>query len=131
MEEALKTLLLATSAISAIVSDRLTWLVRQQASALPALVLNVVSNVPEYSDEGEAGISQARVQVDCWGSTYASARALARAVKDRLSGTAETVAGVEFSAAWVELEQDLYETAAAGAPLYRVSLDFMITHNAD
>lgn len=130
MEEALATLLLGTSAIASLIGNRLTWLVRVQNSPLPSLVLNVISNVPEYSDEGDAGLKQARVQIDCWALTYASAKALARAVKARLSGMRETASGVEFSAAWVDLEQDLFDTGAAGQSLYRVSLDILITHDS-
>jgi len=55
---------------------------------------------------------------------------LARAVKARLSAISETASGVEFSAAWVDLEQDLFDVGAAGQPLYRVSLDIQITHNS-
>jgi len=130
MEEAITAALLADPGLAALAADRVTWGLRQQGSALPAVVLMRVDGAPVYCDDGETGLFSGRLQVDCWGATYASAKTLARAVKALLSGARFTQGGVEFQAVWIELEQDLYEQGTGSEPdLYRTSIDFGIWHS--
>jgi len=102
MEEALTSYLLAASAIAEFVGNRITWATRPQASAFPAIVLQVIDGVPVYADEGETGLTATRVQADCWGRDYASAKQVARALKARLSGVKVTVGSVEFQAVFAK-----------------------------
>ena len=97
MEEALIAKLLATTAITTLVSNRIFVGARPQASTLPAIVVNRVSGAPLYSDDGEDGLEESRFQIDCWGSTYSSAKGLARAVRGALSAFQGTQSPVKFS----------------------------------
>jgi len=67
-----RSYLLAASAIAEFVGNRITWATRPQASAFPAIVLQVIDGVPVYADEGETGLTATRVQADCWGRDYVS-----------------------------------------------------------
>ncbi len=129
MEEALTSYLLADAGLVGLVANRITWAARPQASALPSIVLQVIDGVPVYADEGETGLTATRVQADCWGASYASAKQVARALKARLSGVHVTGGAVEFQAVFADSEQDLFERGQGGEELYRTSMDFMVWHS--
>jgi hypothetical protein len=132
LEEALVAFLLAQSAIAGLVGNRISWGLRDQGGLLPAIAMHIVSAAPIYSDGGEeAQITDKRVQIDCWGLTYASAKKTARAVETAMSGAARfTYAGVTFQAMWTELEQDLVELGVGAEPiLFRTSLDFQLSQS--
>lgn len=129
MEEAVIAKLLATAGVAALVGTRIYPGSRPQASALPAVVMTVISKTPSYSDDGEDGIAEARVQLDCWGATYSSAKTLARAVTAALSAFGGTASGVVFHYIALDLEHDIQEPGS-GAQSYpfRTSLDFLVTY---
>lgn len=127
MEEALIAKLLADSGLSALAGTRVYPVSRPQGSALPAVTLATVSNVPLYTDQGEAGIAEARVQIDCWGTSYGSVKAVARSVKAALSAFFGTVEGVTFQNILLDGERDFRESGSNAAEyLFRVQLDFRI-----
>lgn len=130
MEEGFVAYLLAGSGVTALAGTRLTWNTRTQGSPTPAIVLHVISTVPEYSDEGDSGLASSRIQVDVWAETYAAAKSTARAVTDRLTenGSKFVSGGFEFQFAFKEDEQDSFERGAAAEELYRVRLDFIIMY---
>lgn len=86
MQSKLANLLLAYAPLSALVGNRIQWDTLPQGSAQPSIVMYVVSGVTDYTMSGESGYVMTRVQFDCRGTTAASARAVAEALKDRLSG---------------------------------------------
>lgn len=130
MEEALTNHLLAGTALSSLVANRITWATRPQASALPAVVLHKISGAPLYADDGETGLFDGRIQVDSWGRTYSEAKNAARAVKDRLAGPDGRFAssGFDFRVSFLEDEQDTFERGTAGDGLYRTRQDFIILY---
>tara|TARA_R110002051_G_scaffold325869_1_gene432665 strand:+ start:16421 stop:16807 length:387 start_codon:yes stop_codon:yes gene_type:complete len=84
MEEEFRALLKADPALSAIVGDRIDFGTREQGGALPAIVLNTISDVKDHHMNGSGGLYQGRVQVDCYGMTYGAAKLASRAVVDAL-----------------------------------------------
>lgn len=85
MEEALRALLTGDAAVAALVpAARIAWDSAPQGSALPLIVLRVVSGVDEAHMQGPNRMPEYRVQVDCYAATQASARQVSRAVKERL-----------------------------------------------
>lgn len=84
MEEELRALLRATTAITDLCGQRVDWGARAQRDPLPAIVLNVISGAEGFHMNGRDGLFKGRVQVDCYGETYADAKALGRAVRDLL-----------------------------------------------
>lgn len=130
MKQALTNYLLDAEDLEALIADRITWGVRPQGSALPSIAMHQISGSPEYDDDGEAGLSSARIQIDCWGDTYIAADNVARQVMVRLSGNGAAFVqdDIEFQAAFNEDHQDDFERGAGDEDLYRVRLDFMIWH---
>lgn len=103
-----------------------TPVARTQGSPLPAVVIQRVSGGPEYADDGEVGLLGARVQVDCWGETYAAAKDQAIAVRGALSALRDRVQGATtFIYVTLEDERDTREPGYNNAEyLFRTSLDF-------
>lgn len=127
MEEGLIAKLLADGGVAALVSTRVFPGRRPQASPLPAIVLHTISGEPIYTDQGEAGLASARVQFDCWGETYASAKGVARAVKSALSAFVGQAGGVTFQNILVDAERDFSEGGSDAAEyLYRTNLDLIV-----
>jgi hypothetical protein len=130
MEEALIAKLLATAGVTALVGTRVFPGARPQGSGLPAIVLNLIAAEPSYSDDGEDGIETARIQIDCWGESYTSAKLTARAVKAALSAFGGTIAGIRFRYIALDLEHDLQEPGSGAAEYpFRTSLDFLVTYD--
>lgn len=127
MEELLRARLAASSPLAVLVGSRIQWGLREQASGLPAVTLFKVSGGPLYSDEGEVGLDEHRVQVDCWAESYGDATAVAREVREQLSGYHDA----NFRYISLDAQRDLTEGGANQAVYeYRISMDFIIIHRS-
>jgi hypothetical protein len=127
MEEALIAYLLAGAGVVELVEARVFPGSRPQRSALPSIVFARVDGAPLYADEGEVGLEDSRIQIDCWGDTYKSAKLTARAVIARLSAFDGTVSGVAFQYVMLDAERDFRENGSNAAEyLFRTSLDFIV-----
>jgi hypothetical protein len=127
MEEALFTLLLGDTGLAPMVGGRIYPSARPQASPLPAITLQRIGGGPLYADDGEVGLEEARLQIDCWGATYTSAKQVARAVTLRLSGFDGQVGATVFQSIELDAERDLREPGSNAAEYpFRTSLDFII-----
>lgn len=129
MEQAIIARLLGTSGVTSIAGERIFPGARPQASALPAVVFNVVSGAPVYTDDGEAGLAENRIQLDCWAETYTAAKQLSAAVKASLSAFVGASAGVNFQNILLITERDRRE-GGSNAPeyLFRTMLEFTVWH---
>ncbi len=130
MKEQITSYLLAFAGLTELVGNRVQWARRPQASALPAVVLNGIGGVPDYIMSGPSGLVSSRVQIDCWGATYASAEAVSRQVLARLNGVRFISGGVTFQGIFAEGESDSHEVAPGGTDIYRVTRDFILWHGA-
>lgn len=126
MEEAFRALLLASSGVTALVSGRVNWGTHPQGQPLPGVVLNVISDTNGHLINAPETLTLARVQVDCWAPTYASAKALGRAARAALDGHR----GGKFLGVFLAGARDGREggTNEADRP-FRVSLDFLVHFN--
>lgn len=122
MEEELRSLLLATSAVTDIVGDKINWGSMPQGQEYPGVALHVIDEVSENTMTGPDGLLQGRVQVDCYALTYRQAKLLSRAIRTRLDG----YRGGGFSGIFLAGARDSREggTNEADRP-FRVSLDFL------
>jgi len=131
MEEALVTRLRsALTGVAGTVNARpaVDWVERQSdvSAAFPACVLTVVSPGKTYDHDGADGLQTRRVRAECFGITYSSAKALARAIISSLEISA-TVAGVRFGRGRLEFERDFQpEDLGGGLKVHRVILDFYL-----
>lgn len=127
MEEQLIQRLLASDGAIALVSQRVWPARRTQGSALPAIVVHRIDGGRVYHLRGDSGLSAARMQIDCWGDSYASAKRTARAVVAAMSGARWSAAGVRFDGVFIEDESD--DTFdEGGQALFRTRLDLMVHH---
>lgn len=127
MEADLIAKIMGTPAVSALVSTRVNWSRRPQGQALPAIVLHRIGGTPDVHHGGPSGLAVSRVQVDCWGSSYGSAKALARAVQNAITARTFTQGSTRFDVILVDSERD--DSDDQTTPLFRTSLDLMV-HSA-
>lgn len=124
MEEALRALLLGATAVTSKAGQRVDWGLRPQGQPMPAIALTVINDGAESHSLDGAGVSQALVQVDCYGATYGAAKTLARAVRVLLDG--KTTAA--FQGIFLNGARDLSETDSV-TPIHRVSMDFTVFYH--
>lgn len=120
MQTELRALLLASSAVSDLVSDRVDWGVLRQGARRSAIVLHLIGHRQGVTQQGPDGLWRGRVQVDCIGADYVDAVAVAAAVTALLHG----YSGGGFQLILLADQRDDYETEAQGRP-FRISLDFL------
>ena len=127
MEQSFIALLLSDSALVALVGDRIHWDTQTQGEAKPAVVLYLVSDVPDYHMQGPSGFVESRVQIDCRGATRKSAKAVASAVQDLLSGYAGTVGNIKFQGIFKDNERSSFEKPDNGSEaFFLVSADYRV-----
>jgi hypothetical protein len=131
MEEALVAYIIAASGVTALLgttATRVYWGKAPQNVTQPYVVLSRVSGVRDYHQLAASGLIASRVQADCYGITYASAKGVARALEARLSGYRGTTSGEVFGGIFLDAERDMTEDDDSPDKLFRTSLDFIIWH---
>ncbi|MBY6113295.1 DUF3168 domain-containing protein [Mameliella alba] len=128
MEEALTAFLLADATLVALVGTRVHWLrLPDQVGTFPYVRLQMVDAPRSYHSKGASGLQIDRVQVDAWGETYESAKAVERAIEARLSGYRGAQSGVMFQGVFKLDARDLTDmTAEAERRLFRLQADYEI-----
>jgi len=118
------------SALTALVSTRINPLRIPQESAFPAISYNLVSVIASPTNTSHSRTDFARVQVNSFGITFASATAVAEKVRAAfeaatLPGTFNTVKcqAIEFDS-----EVQLTDDEAGFAGIYQISQDFIINY---
>ncbi len=127
MEEAIIQRLLDTSGVSALVGARVFPGAVPQGSPMPAVVINNISGGPLYADDGEVGLDERRIQIDCWAATYSGAKLLARQVQESLSAFVGTVGAVTFPYIMLDAIRDFREGGGnQNEYLFRTNMDFIV-----
>lgn len=130
MQEALRSYLIGIDAITQLIGTRISWSERPRRQPLPAIVLQVIDNIPDYVYSGPSGIAQARVQADCWAKTYREAVALSEAFASAVSGFRGTVADTIFYGIFIESTRDLPDDSVPPEELlHRISIDLQVWHS--
>lgn len=131
MEAALTTLLLGDGRVSLIAGNRVNWVrTPQEVTDYPRAVLQIISGDVDVTNDGPSGLESARVQIDSYGETYLSAKALSDAILAVLSGYRGVVSGVRIHAGFVDSKRDLPATDSGDVTrLFRRSADIFIWHS--
>ena len=80
MEGALRARLLAAAPVAAIVGQRIYWDERPQASALPAVVLEFVTDLREQTFGGFQSLLSARIQIWAFALSFGDKKRLKEAI---------------------------------------------------
>lgn len=124
---ALRARLTAAAPVTALVGQRVYWVDRPQASSLPAITLQTITEGRTQHMKGFDGFNSSLVQVDCWGTAYGDVRKIAEAVIAALVPE-NTSNGVRFARAFVDSIRDLGERVETQF-IHRTSLDLIIHHS--
>jgi len=113
-----------------VAQDRIFHLRLPQTVAMPAITLQrITSPRLQAHDEGSGGLAYPRIQIDCWGSTYASAKAVSDAVRAAIKGFRGTFgAGMNTVTVGACLMEDERPEAYPDEEINRVSCDYRIWH---
>lgn len=132
LQSAIISRLGGTSRTKAIVGVRVSWRKREQGSALPAVVLDTVSEARPQHLDGFDAMRTARVQAACLATTFGGSRALAEAVIADLVGEAVVAdtggADVMFWQGSVEGPRDLGEQTETEGFLHRAVVDLVLRY---
>lgn len=121
--------LLADATVAAGVATRIFWGDRPQGTALPAIVLQTVSDprTAHLKDYDETRVTL--IQLDVYATTYASALSIARSAIAVLK-VPVTINEKVFGPAFVDGQRDTVEPSGT-TNIYRQSVDFSIWHTGD
>lgn len=128
VESALRTRALAVTAVSDLIAARLYPLKLPQAPTYPAVTYTRISGPRLYAHDGPAGMAEGRFQFDAWGASYASAKAVAAALRGAMEGFSGTSGGVSIASIFCVNETDEYQPEEGDGGDWRVSLDFWVRY---
>lgn len=125
MEEALHGHLADNAPLAVLVGAAIQWAVRE---APPSVVLHLIDAPADQTLKGPSGLVQARVQIDCWSTTFLGAKAIGDAVRAAMPAIQQVVSGVRFNSC---VEIDLERTTAGEPPnlLHRTRIDFRVSYS--
>lgn len=130
MEEAITALLLASPQLKQLVSNRVHWDLAPQGVARPYIILQLVSDVPNQTNEGRSGFEQSRLQIDAYAEQVAQAKAIVSAAAGVLEKTKGNHAGIFLQGAIIDQRRSLPAvTYTAQQPVFRRSADMIIWHS--
>jgi len=116
LEPNIFSVLTGDAAVSALVGTRVYPIKLPHEPTYPAITYSRVASEKVNAFDGYKGLEDARIQVDCWASTYAQAKDLAEKVISAM------INATPFKAR-VASDTDLYDDDTG---TYRVSVDFYI-----
>jgi hypothetical protein len=99
-----------------------SWGWTAQGTALPRVVLTMISGSDGVAHDGPTGLIERRVQLDCYAETYAGARAVADAIRLALVGIPQGDLRGIYLAGYRDGQPD----TPAGETLPRISLDLRV-----
>jgi len=125
IEEAVYSRMTGFAELSTLIATRLYPVLIPQDAADPAVAYQVISGIPTRSHTGYSNLQTTRVQFTCQAATYASAKAVGKAVRHCWESFRGTVGGILIGGAFVENEFDTGPEAAVRR------VDVRIAHNED
>lgn len=127
LQDAFRSRLLASGALTALVDDRVYWSKRPQNAALPALVLTKVAAGQEWTHDGPDPTVNPWVQIDIYAETLPSASVIASALMAEMQRIdAVTVEGWKFFPPAILATEQWPEADSPpkGGTIYRVTHDY-------
>lgn len=128
IEQAIKTELTSTTALTALVGQRIYYVKAPQDVEAPYIVFFKVTGPRVHSHDGASSLAHPRFQFSIFADTYYMAKQIAEQLQTALqgfNGTMGTGAGVEVGAVFYEDETDFWEKESK---LYHVACDYIFWH---
>lgn len=119
-EKLVYALLSADATVTAYTGSRIYPVLLREAAAFPALTYQRISGGRVYSLSGYSDLQKCRVQIDCWATSYGTAKELSYGVQSAM------VASGTFKAVLIDRPIDMYDDETE---IHRVSMDFSIWHS--
>lgn len=115
-------------ALTALISTRLNPVRIPQESLFPAVSYHIISEVPSPTKSGHSRTEFARVQVNAYGTTLASAESVASAIRTAFEAVTlpNTFNSVKCQTIEYDGENQTADDTANFAGLYQVSQDYII-----
>lgn len=129
IEEALREQALADPALAAVIGDRWYGPTLEVAIGDPAITVQCISDVSEYSQAGYSGLERARYQLTVWASSHLQVIQVMALIERAFSGyrgVMGTTVAVHVGRMWKAGRTDLGREP--GQKVYKSSLDFMIDY---
>lgn len=116
------------AALTALISTRLNPVRIPQESSFPAVSYQLVSEVPNPTKSGHSRTEFARVQVNAYGLTLASADSVASAIRTAFEVVTLPATFNTIKCQTIEFDGELQtaDDTAAFAGLYQISQDYII-----
>lgn len=129
LETAITAHLKAHPGLSALIGGRVYPLVIPQGAPLPCVTYQRISTPRQYTMGSTATVVNARMQVDAWGDSYASAKATAAAVLAALNHESGQIgAGAKVFDVLVSLADNEADSYEPDTGRYRVRIDFRVMY---
>ena len=127
LEPVLEARLKAHVGLAALISTRVFPVVLRQSTPYPAVTYQRIGTDPLSGMTADHGISMARIQIDSWGETYASAKNVAAQVRDALKRYSDSGSNPELLDSFLDNELDDFEPdLKSGGGVYRVIQDYIV-----
>jgi hypothetical protein len=116
------------AALTALISTRLNPVRIPQESSFPAVSYQLVSEIPNPTKSGHSRTEFARVQVNAYGVTLASAESVASAIRTAFEVVTLPATFNTIKCQTIEFDGELQtaDDTAAFAGLYQISQDYII-----
>mgnify|MGYP003557028686 CR=1 FL=1 len=126
VENALVNILKADSAVAALVVTRVFFADAPQTPPVPFILMTRVGTQFVHSLNSNAGLSRARIQLDCYAKTQKEARSVGQAVKDAIDTFRGTNSDVIIQGVLLLDSMDGYDESPE---LRRVTQDYHVWYN--
>lgn len=126
MLEDLRAFLLADSTVSGLLATRIYPNYLPQGVTVPAVTYQVISEERGHVMARRDGVPATRIQIDIWGSTWLSSRAVDAAIVDRLDdykGLLDGAGSTKVQGVFVDTQRTMYESEPE---LHRISRDCFV-----
>ena len=114
-ENMLRNTLLGSTALTAIVGNKVFPMVMPQGTLLPAVSFQKISGVPANCLYGPTGLEEITVQIDAWAMSLSVVKNMAKAIRAVMPTT-----GVTWGAR-LTMDEDLFD---AEAKVYRICMSY-------
>jgi len=132
-DAAVYTMLSGASGVTDLVSTRIWVGPAPQVSSMPYISIYDIAGEHINDLVGGGNLRKGRVQIDCYGTTKASANAVAVAARAATNGITGTYNSMTISGTWIESDNSEFISPASGTEtgIHRVSFDLGIWSRPD